>query len=693
MSALFRRKAGCFLAGLGLVLGATVAGAQTTTTWITAEGGDWGVATNWSPAVVPNSGTNIADFSTLALPSDMVVSQSVNRATGGFIFGDTDGTPNAISLNNGADNFRIFSGPAGSEIPIHVANGQATIYPRINFSTASGTRKTGAGTLSLAYGGNTYGTNGIILEAGITSYASNFIGTFSAGPIVFEGGALLWPFGASGLTPAQAMTVNPAGGILILTNGTQSYRLNSADLLRGTGKLAVRGGGVFFLAGVQSNFAGTLSIQEQTTMIVGLGANYPMAASTIEVSEGSTFRFQKGTVLQISRLTGTGQVAEAGSGGTSGLIVGDDGASPFSFVFSGTNNVQLNLTKTGTSTMVWAGTNAHFGTTTIAQGTMIANGQHVGSVGVYTVGVAGVLGGTGTIRRAVTVNGIIAPGDGGIGTLTVSNTTWNAGTNWVFQLGAASAADRLASLGTFVKGTGAGFAFDIQNTGVAGVYTLVTWAASTTFVSGDFSAVNVPAGLSPSFAVNATNLTLTLTTAALGPQLGVTPVARDFGALEVGLTLELGFVVTNSGDALLTGTAAITGAAPFTVTEGASFALGPGETTNVMIEFAPLLPESFADGVLFSSDGGSFTGAVSGLGILLAGSTNASISISGGLVGFQFGLASGALYRVQATTNLLSDVAWTDVTGALTNRVGATVSFVDGSSTGFPSRAYRVLSP
>jgi hypothetical protein len=674
--------------------GMTGARAQTTSTWITVEGGSWHTATNWSPAIVPNSGTNIADFSTLALASDLVVTRSnafPELTIGGFIFGDTDGTPNRITVGAG-DTFRRSFGPAGAEVSIHVVTGTAEIANRLAFNTSSGTRKTGPGTLVLSYNGNAYGTNGIILESGITEYGTNQAAVFNAGPIVFEGGALQYPFGASGVNlGAQVFVVNASGGTLILTNGTASYRPNSTDLIRGTGTLVVKGGGKLFLPFSQSTFAGMLSVREGAELHVGSSGAFLMPTGTVQLSQGGLFRLTGQLTSQVARLTGTGDVVQSTANPT--LLVGDDGASPFSFEYLGTNSSSMSMIKTGTSTMVWSGTNAHFGTTTVGQGTMIANGQHIGSVGAYTVNPAATLGGTGTIRRTVTVSGILAPGSGGIGTLTASNVTWNAGDDWEFELGAAGASDRLASLGTFVKGTGAGFVFDVLDTGVAGVYTLVTWAASTTFVSGDFSAVNVQAGLTPSFSVNPNDLTLTLTASAIGPQLGVSPAGIDFGAREVGQTSELVFVVTNSGDAVMTGSASVTGSAPFSVVEGAAFTLNAGSTTNVVIEFAPLLPESYSDGVLFSTDGGVYTGSVAGVGYLLAEATNSAIVLTGGVVGVQFGLSSGALYRVQATTNLMDGAGWTDVTTMLTNRSGPTVSFVDTNSAALPRRTYRILSP
>jgi hypothetical protein len=130
---------------------------------------------------------------------------------------------------------------------------------------------------------------------------------------------------------------------------------------------------------------------------------------------------------------------------------------------------------------------------------------------------SGTLLGTGTIAAPVTIGGILSPGSGGIGTLSVSNNvTWNAGNAWRFELGTpgatlaaaisgSSSGDLLALTGGFSQGTGSTFTFDFANTGTDGWYKLVDYA-STTFTSGTntngFQATNLPAGKSANFVVD-----------------------------------------------------------------------------------------------------------------------------------------------------------------------------------------------
>ena len=124
-----------------------------------------------------------------------------------------------------------------------------------------------------------------------------------------------------------------------------------------------------------------------------------------------------------------------------------------------------------------------------------------------TVNGGATLGGTGTFVMAKTgvanealkntvISGHVAPGDGGIGTLTISctNLTWNSvstnGSKWVWDLGNGNAADKLYIDGVFTKGTGSKFFFDLHNATRPGTFVLVEWTSNTTFGVSDFAALN-----------------------------------------------------------------------------------------------------------------------------------------------------------------------------------------------------------
>ena len=176
--------------------------------------------------------------------------------------------------------------------------------------------------------------------------------------------------------------------------------------------------------------------------------------------------------------------------------------------------------------------------------------------------------------------------------------------------------------------------FSVSNTTssvLTGSVTLVTGTTPFGIVSG--SPFNVPAGaagavtvsFSPTspgafsnsliFTTNDGTTTNSATGAALAPaQLGVSPSAQPFGSATVGTTVQAIFIVTNSGGAPLSGTATIT-AAGFAIASGSSYNLPASGSTKVVINFTPTSAKSFSGNVIFVSNGGNSSNAVSGTGV------------------------------------------------------------------------------
>jgi autotransporter-associated beta strand protein len=75
--------------------------------------------------------------------------------------------------------------------------------------------------------------------------------------------------------------------------------------------------------------------------------------------------------------------------------------------------------KTGAGTLILAGTGLYTGTTNVKDGSLLVNGTLNNSA--VTVATAGTLGGTGSLLGAVSLDGTLAPGNAGIGTLTNVN--------------------------------------------------------------------------------------------------------------------------------------------------------------------------------------------------------------------------------------------------------------------------------
>jgi autotransporter-associated beta strand protein len=101
------------------------------------------------------------------------------------------------------------------------------------------------------------------------------------------------------------------------------------------------------------------------------------------------------------------------------------------------------LEKVGTGTLTISGTATYTGTTTVSGGTMLVNGS-IASSSSLTIGTAGTVRGIGTLPQTI-VNGILWPGDNGIGTLLVNGgLTFNPGS--LYQVEATQQASSLTNV-------------------------------------------------------------------------------------------------------------------------------------------------------------------------------------------------------------------------------------------------------
>jgi len=161
---------------------------------------------------------------------------------------------------------------------------------------------------------------------------------------------------------------------------------------------------------------------------------------------------------------------------------------------------------------------------------------------------------------------------------------------------------------------------------------------------------------------------------ALNPaQLVVNPVSVDFGPVTIGQTNSLDFSVINTGDATLSGTA--TSTAPFVVTSGTSYNVAGGQTQIVMVAFVPESAATFNDSVVFASNGGNSTNAVSGVGL-----TPGSITVTP--VAHDFGtLVTGTTAQVGFVVTNSGGTAVSNGTATVT---GGPFSIVSGAGFSVP---------
>src|SRR5207249_8160360 len=98
----------------------------------------------------------------------------------------------------------------------------------------------------------------------------------------------------------------------------------------------------------------------------------------------------------------------------------------------------------------------------------------------------------------------------------------------------------------------------------------------------------------------------------LPPNLALNPTNLDFGSVSIGQTGSQSFQLINNGGLTLTGSVSTT--LPFAIQSGTPYSVAPGQTGIVTVTFSPTNPASFSNAVVFISNGGNRTNAVTGIG-------------------------------------------------------------------------------
>jgi autotransporter-associated beta strand protein len=112
------------------------------------------------------------------------------------------------------------------------------------------------------------------------------------------------------------------------------------------------------------------------------------------------------------------------------------------------------LTKTGGGVATLTAPNTYTGATVVNGGTLNVSGSHAAAL-PYAVNAGGTLGGTGSIAAAVNVvGGTIAPGSGGVGTLTTAAVTLDANSTLALEIASTSSSDKLVVSGAALAANG-----------------------------------------------------------------------------------------------------------------------------------------------------------------------------------------------------------------------------------------------
>ncbi|HXN38458.1 MAG TPA: autotransporter-associated beta strand repeat-containing protein [Solirubrobacteraceae bacterium] len=389
-----------------------------THTWIGPTNGVWSNAANWSGGSKPTSGEaggTIVQFganttSTMDI-AGLVVDQIHFTGANNTVNGSAPLTINGSTL---IDNI-VSEGPSNTlGATLHVATAGAALL-----ATSS------AGTLTIA--GIVSGTLGLVFEGSGGEFALTGSNTYT-GPTTIVSGALhiATPVGyvivgssitigdglghGAELVLDQSSDISPETAVTVESDGVFNFK-GEIDTAK---SLTVNGGRA--LVGTLT-MSGPLLVNDGTITISGVlsAGSLSMTGGTIS---GSGLLALSGNIQATSSPAGPATVASPVQLKASPTVTVTPGVAPelrVTGIVSETGGSR-SITKTGTGTMLTSASNTYTGTTTISEGTLIANGSQVGAV---LVGPSGTLGGSGTVG-ATTVAGILAPTAPGLNTGTLS---------------------------------------------------------------------------------------------------------------------------------------------------------------------------------------------------------------------------------------------------------------------------------
>jgi autotransporter-associated beta strand protein len=451
--------AGTFQTTGNLTLGAgrTLLGAGTLDiapgTTLTVSG-----SSNLTGVSLPNSGT-----------LDL---QGPTRTAGGITFGG----PSTIT---GAGSIGVTAIAAGA-----VTSGTAVIGPAVTFAAGERSIDVGAGGTVLLAGPVDGGGGSRLVKTGAGTLLvpdSNTSGSFRigvSGATPTNGGTVILGSQASSGTAAQIQlnygTLQTATAATFANGLSIGGRSNAVAVLGGTEAMTFSGSTGFFRGtstsgelrldvNNTSTIAGTLGptggggsatgvtiggtgrliitangstftdkIQVSPGATVEIAADNALGGAKLDPSAGGTFEFSV-PAATVGGLVGGGALAlQTNASAALALTVSPTSTGTFSGILSGAGS----LTKTGAGTLRLTGANTYSGTTAIAAGTLLVNGDQTAAAGAVTVLAGGTLGGTGVVGGQTTIESAatLSPGNSP-GTLGFAGgLTWNSGGNYDWQM-------------------------------------------------------------------------------------------------------------------------------------------------------------------------------------------------------------------------------------------------------------------
>ena len=323
----------------------------------------------------------------------------------------TGSSPSIVSTNNSSSGLLQKSG-----------NGHLVLDPGAGVSYSLGS--------IAAYGGNLTLKSGNFTTSGIDPNIGNYyMGAGARNGTLTVDGANLTVTGNGTRRFVIGAQANGTGNLLsgsitapdvyIGHNGSATMTQSGGDVITST--LQHVDGGTATYAMTGGNLTARQILYYTTaTSSSGNSFTFSMNGGTVKAAAGTTNLFGNNTATG-----GTLQMAVQ-LGSTNGGATIDTSLSSATIQrplvnMSGQNGT---LTKIGSNTLTLNATNTYTGTTTVSAGTLRINGTNAGG-GAVNIASGASLGGTGSVSGHVTIQsgGFVAPGAGGIGTLTLASAT------------------------------------------------------------------------------------------------------------------------------------------------------------------------------------------------------------------------------------------------------------------------------
>lgn len=483
--------------------------------------GFWTSTGNWSGAAIPGA-ADIAIFNASSDTNTATTLAATFSIKGLRILNPVGAVSiaagNTLTLDSSGIDMSTAEQDLSIAAPLVVNTAQTWNVASSRLLTVSGSSSGSTGALTksgdgiLQLNASQLSASGSVLLSGGTTRANagNFVDVFNSAPITFQNGASLvhWN-GSSTVTLLSSVVVASGQSGTINMGGRMGWGNNTAptETLTGAGTLNLIAATTASRDDIYAdmtaftgsvNFSGSGNVRlfinggavggGFTNSTVDLAGTVNLAPQTNSNNVGTGI----GNVFNIGKLTGVSATASLG-GGSAGIVRYSVGSLGTDTSYAGGIRGNAQFYKEGSDTLTLTNTTLldHTGATAVNGGTLKYNGTKTGT-GTTTVNSGGTLAGTGILAGTtiVATDGILAPGDTGVGNLTFANLTLNSG--GIVQLGTAPSNNKAVVQAGGTLTLNGGINVDVNGFDTDGIYTImdVTGATVSGSASTSFTAIN-----------------------------------------------------------------------------------------------------------------------------------------------------------------------------------------------------------